>query len=150
MQSLTCWQTYSCIQWVAHRHTVFPPLSFDYSLTSELQAPAKEETLQVFERMKDMGVLIGKGGLLGNVFRIKPPMCITEQDADFLLEVMDIALSELWLQACVAVAVLQHGVLAVTVLQHGVLAVTVLQHGVLAVTVLQHGVLPTDRACYLH
>ncbi len=45
--------------------------------------------------MKDMGVLIGKGGLLGNVFRIKPPMCITEQDADFLLEVMDIALSEL-------------------------------------------------------
>ena len=67
----------------------------EYSLTSGLQAPAKEETLQVFERMKDMGVLIGKGGLLGNVFRIKPPMCITEQDADFLLEVMDIALSEL-------------------------------------------------------
>ncbi len=67
----------------------------DYTLTFGLQAPAKEETLQVFERMKDMGVLIGKGGLLGNVFRIKPPMCITEQDADFLLEVMDIALSEL-------------------------------------------------------
>ncbi|KAL0044133.1 hypothetical protein WJX82_011716 [Trebouxia sp. C0006] len=61
----------------------------------DTKAPAKEETLQVFERMKDMGVLIGKGGLLGNVFRIKPPMCITEQDADFLLEVMDIALSEL-------------------------------------------------------
>lgn len=60
-----------------------------------LQAPAKEETLQVFERMKDMGVLIGKGGLLGNVFRIKPPMCINEQDADFLLEVMGVALSEL-------------------------------------------------------
>ena len=60
-----------------------------------MQAPAKEETLQVFERMKDMGVLIGKGGLLGNVFRIKPPMCINEQDADFLLEVMDVALSEL-------------------------------------------------------
>lgn len=51
--------------------------------------------MQAFERMKDMGVLIGKGGLLGNVFRIKPPMCITEQDADFLLETMDIALSEL-------------------------------------------------------
>lgn len=60
-----------------------------------VQAPAKEATLQAFERMKDMGVLIGKGGLLGNVFRIKPPMCITQQDADFMLEVMDIALSEL-------------------------------------------------------
>lgn len=62
---------------------------------SLLQAPAKEETLQAFERMKDMGLLIGKGGLLGNVFRIKPPMCITQQDADFMLEVMDMALSEL-------------------------------------------------------
>ena len=60
-----------------------------------LQAPAKEETLQAFERMKDMGLLIGKGGLLGNVFRIKPPMCITQNDADFMLEVMDVALSEL-------------------------------------------------------
>lgn len=45
--------------------------------------------------MKDMGLLIGKGGLLGNVFRIKPPMCINQHDADFMLEVMDIALSEL-------------------------------------------------------
>ena len=51
--------------------------------------------MQAFERMKDMGLLIGKGGLLGNVFRIKPPMCITQRDADFMLEVMDVALSEL-------------------------------------------------------
>ncbi|KAL3156160.1 Alanine--glyoxylate aminotransferase 2, mitochondrial [Trebouxia sp. C0010 RCD-2024] len=61
----------------------------------DTKAPAKEETLQAFERMKDMGLLIGKGGLLGNVFRIKPPMCINQHDADFMLEVMDIALSEL-------------------------------------------------------
>lgn len=57
--------------------------------------PAKEETLAVFERMKDLGVLIGKGGLHGNVFRIKPPMCMTIADADFLVDVMDMALSEL-------------------------------------------------------
>lgn len=48
----------------------------------------------MFERCKDMGLLLGKGGLHGNVFRIKPPMCITRPDAHFLLEVMDIALSE--------------------------------------------------------
>ena len=45
--------------------------------------------------MKDMGVLMGKGGLHGNVFRIKPPMCFTKADADFLVEVMDIALTGL-------------------------------------------------------
>ena len=50
---------------------------------------------QVMERMKDLGVLMGKGGLYGNVFRVKPPMCWTEADADFLLACFDQALSEL-------------------------------------------------------
>ena len=57
--------------------------------------PAKEETAYVFERAKDLGVLLGKGGLHGNVFRIKPPMCLSKQDVDFLLAVVDQALSEL-------------------------------------------------------
>lgn len=59
------------------------------------KAPAKAETLQVFERLKDLGVLVGKGGLHGNVFRIKPPMCFTKGDADFLADCMDVALAEL-------------------------------------------------------
>lgn len=53
------------------------------------KAPAKEECLHVFEKAKDMGLLIGKGGLFGNVLRIKPPMCIHQKDADFMLEVLD-------------------------------------------------------------
>src|SRR5436190_3875315 len=56
--------------------------------------PAKEETLQVFETAKDLGLLIGKGGFHGNVLRIKPPMCFTRADADFLLEVLDICLGK--------------------------------------------------------
>lgn len=45
--------------------------------------------------MKDHGVLMGKGGLHGNVFRIKPPMCFSEADADFLVDVMDHCLAKL-------------------------------------------------------
>ena len=54
--------------------------------------PAKEECAAVFERCKELGLLIGKGGLSGNVLRIKPPMCITEADADFMLGVIDEAM----------------------------------------------------------
>ena len=57
--------------------------------------PAVAETAAVFERCKDLGVLLGKGGLHGSVFRIKPPMCITKPDVDFLVEVMDQAMQEL-------------------------------------------------------
>jgi alanine-glyoxylate transaminase/(R)-3-amino-2-methylpropionate-pyruvate transaminase len=55
--------------------------------------PAKQETLDVMEASKELGVLFGKGGLNGNVLRIKPPMCITADDADFALEALDRALS---------------------------------------------------------
>jgi len=51
--------------------------------------PASAETAAIFEKAKDYGLLIGKGGLFGNVFRIKPPMCITKADADFIIAVLD-------------------------------------------------------------
>ena len=59
------------------------------------KAPAKDECAHVLEKAKDLGLLIGKGGLFGNVLRIKPPMCLTYADADFMLEVLDVAFSSL-------------------------------------------------------
>jgi alanine-glyoxylate transaminase/(R)-3-amino-2-methylpropionate-pyruvate transaminase len=55
--------------------------------------PAKSETLQMLEETREMGVLFGKGGIDGNVLRIKPPMCITSEDADFAVDVLDRALA---------------------------------------------------------
>jgi alanine-glyoxylate transaminase / (R)-3-amino-2-methylpropionate-pyruvate transaminase len=55
--------------------------------------PATQETLAVWETMRDLGVLVGKGGLFGNTLRIKPPMCITAEDADFTIDVLDRALT---------------------------------------------------------
>ena len=57
--------------------------------------PAKEASAQILERCKEMGLLLGKGGLWGQTIRFSPPMCVNEQDADFLLEVLDLAFSDL-------------------------------------------------------
>ncbi|XP_041816449.1 alanine--glyoxylate aminotransferase 2, mitochondrial-like [Chelmon rostratus] len=53
---------------------------------------APEAMSEIFEDIKDMGVLIGKGGVYGQTFRIQPPMCITKEDADFFLAVFDKAI----------------------------------------------------------
>ena len=56
---------------------------------------ATEECVKVWERARTLGLLIGKGGFFGNVLRVKPPMCLTRPDVDFMIEVLDIAFSEL-------------------------------------------------------
>ncbi|HEY2626380.1 MAG TPA: aminotransferase class III-fold pyridoxal phosphate-dependent enzyme [Candidatus Udaeobacter sp.] len=57
--------------------------------------PAKEECAKILETCKEMGLLLGKGGLWGQTIRFSPPMCVNEQDADFLLDVLDRAFSNL-------------------------------------------------------
>ena len=60
----------------------------------QTKEPAKAECAQVLELTREMGLLLGKGGLQGSVIRFAPPMCITRADADFLLEALDAAFSE--------------------------------------------------------
>jgi alanine-glyoxylate transaminase / (R)-3-amino-2-methylpropionate-pyruvate transaminase len=51
--------------------------------------PATQEAMEIHEGAKERGVLIGRGGVYGNVLRIKPPMCITREDVDFLVDALD-------------------------------------------------------------
>ena len=53
-----------------------------------------EKMMNIWEDCKDMGLLLGKGGINGNIFRIKPPMCITKQDAVFAMSVFRLALEK--------------------------------------------------------
>ena len=57
--------------------------------------PAKAECAQILETCKEMGLLLGKGGLHGQTIRFSPPMCVTEADAEFLLDVLERAGSAL-------------------------------------------------------
>ena len=61
---------------------------------SETKAPNNKLFADVFEKTKDHGILLGKGGRFGNVFRLQPPMCLNAQDVEFALDVIDRSLME--------------------------------------------------------
>ena len=56
--------------------------------------PAPEATSQLLERARDNGLLIGKGGLYGNVIRMAPPMNISKSDVDEGIRLVDKSLTE--------------------------------------------------------
>ena len=55
----------------------------------QTKEPASAATSSVMELAKERGLLIGKGGFFGNTLRIKPPMYITIDDADFMADCLD-------------------------------------------------------------
>jgi 4-aminobutyrate aminotransferase len=55
--------------------------------------PAPQAAAAVMQAAKDRGLIVGKGGLYGNVLRISPPLNVTAQDADQAADVLDGALA---------------------------------------------------------
>jgi 4-aminobutyrate aminotransferase len=51
--------------------------------------PAPDLVAQIFEKTKEEGLLIGKGGLYGNVIRITPPLTIERDDIDYAIATLD-------------------------------------------------------------
>lgn len=50
--------------------------------------PAPELAVAAVERARELGLLIGRGGLYGNVLRVTPPMTITPAEARIALEIL--------------------------------------------------------------
>ncbi|CAN5141829.1 aspartate aminotransferase family protein [soil metagenome] len=57
-------------------------------LADKNKVPLSQETMRIVEMSKDEGVVIGKGGMWGNVIRIKPPLSITKDNVDTMLKVL--------------------------------------------------------------
>ncbi len=63
------------------------------------KAPAVAQTGMLMEAARENRILIGKGGMYGNVIRLSPPMNITRSDVDQFIGLLDKSLA-----ACGAVA----------------------------------------------
>ena len=70
-------------------------LGIELVVDRKTKEPASAQAAEVMERCKTHGLIIGKGGLYGNTLRIKPPMCITKDDADFMVDCLDVVLGEI-------------------------------------------------------
>ena len=60
----------------------------------ESKEPSPEAAGRVMETCKERGLLVGKGGLYGNVLRVSPPLSITEDDAARAVETLEVAFGE--------------------------------------------------------
>jgi len=61
----------------------------------ESKTYATDEAVTLMDLCKEKGLLIGKGGLYGNVIRIAPPLSIKKDDVAFMLKVIDESLTEM-------------------------------------------------------
>jgi 4-aminobutyrate aminotransferase len=55
----------------------------------QTKEPAAAETNRVMDEAKNRGLLIGKGGLYGNVLRSSPPLNISKADVDECIRILD-------------------------------------------------------------
>lgn len=67
-------------------------LGIEFVKDRTTKQPGKEECAQAVENARELGLLLGKGGLWGQTIRFAPPMCINQADADFILAVLDEAI----------------------------------------------------------
>ncbi len=70
-------------------------LGIEFVKDRTTKQPGKEECAQAVENARELGLLLGKGGLWGQTIRFAPPMNITQADADFLLAVLDESIGSL-------------------------------------------------------
>jgi alanine-glyoxylate transaminase/(R)-3-amino-2-methylpropionate-pyruvate transaminase len=67
-------------------------LGIEFVKDRTTKQPGREECAQAVENARELGLLLGKGGLWGQTIRFAPPMCLTRADADFVLAVLDEAI----------------------------------------------------------
>jgi len=66
-------------------------------LVGENKRPEPAAVRRLFEQTKANGLLIGKGGLMGNVIRITPPLNVTKDQVDHALKIFDQSFSRMGL-----------------------------------------------------
>jgi 4-aminobutyrate aminotransferase-like enzyme len=63
---------------------------------AETREPATEAAAAICDRLLELGVVCQPTGDYVNVLKVKPPLCLTVESADFFVDALDRCLSEGW------------------------------------------------------
>ncbi len=88
---------------LAERHDIIGPihgeglyLGVELVRDRATMEPATHEAAAICERLKDLGVVVLTTSERSNVLKVKPPLCLTAESADFVVEQLDTVLSTGW------------------------------------------------------
>ena len=76
-------------KWIGEVRGIGLMLGIELVKDRKSKEPASAETARMLEEARKRGLLLGKGGFYGNVIRIKPPMCLSVDDARFMVACLD-------------------------------------------------------------
>ena len=71
-------------------------LGLEFVRDRETLAPATAETAAICDRLLQLGVIMQPTGDYLNVLKIKPPLCLSKQSADFFADMLERVLSDGW------------------------------------------------------
>ncbi|WP_280116146.1 aminotransferase class III-fold pyridoxal phosphate-dependent enzyme [Leucobacter coleopterorum] len=88
---------------LAERHELVGPvhgeglyLGVELVRDRETLEPAKTEAAAICERLKELGVVVLTTSERSNVLKVKPPLCLTPESADYVVAALDRVLTEGW------------------------------------------------------
>lgn len=64
-------------------------LAIEMVKDKETKEPNKDVANQLMELTRERGCLFGKTGIHGNVFRMQPPLCLSMEDAKYVVEAFE-------------------------------------------------------------
>lgn len=71
-------------------------LGLEFVRDRETLEPATEETAAICDRLLELGVIMQPTGDHQNVLKIKPPLCVTTESADYFVDALDRVLQTGW------------------------------------------------------
>lgn len=90
-------------QALAEKHQLIGPihgeglyLGVELVRDRDTMEPAKAEAAAICERLRELGVVVLTTSERSNVLKVKPPLCLTAESADFVVAQFDRVLSEGW------------------------------------------------------